>query len=511
MSKKEAGQHKKQGLAAISGLLAQLVPMVVMLVSMRLLRDLIGAQQMGLYNWMSLLIGWLTVLDCTLELPLMNWLVGHIKHHEKADLKSVLGSSLLFYLVVGATGLGLCLTAGSWISTHVLHVPIELSDITTQLIWATGIQFLGLTITMWARAVLYANHRYELGNYSYIATQVLIAIAGIGAAYAFTGLSSYIWVRALITLAFALPYIYWAYVASGFSVSEIHLNSSLFPKIKHELLGGGLNRFSEQVLLKSDQFIIQRLAGLVALSNFSFAGLVLFQAGQVIKKMMEFFMTHANHVVDHDNQVEVHAVFKDSLLTYTNMGALIFGGLAVTGQSLLNLWLGSVGTDAYAYYLPLLLGMFLHFLGIVMGTIWLPAFKKSKLLGVFLFVKGCLMAIATYAAITALGPEKAGLGLTIVGIIDLALVLYIAKLAWPEHLLLLAVQALKPVLLAIVITLPMLLWNPLVNMSNLLRLLSYGSFYSLTWGIVTYKAGLLSPWLHTLTDRVLQRTFKISN
>ena len=190
----------------LSSLFGYAVPMIISLVTTPIVLSQLGVESFGLISLVSVIIGYLSVMDMGLDLPITKYLA---EDQAKADTKAgnlMLNNTLQLYFIIGVIGMLVIFFTAKIFAYQVFEIPDDLLSEAVTVFQLAGVGFLGSVAASWGRAISMGVQRFEIAYGISIITNIAGICLGLLLIYAGYGVVGFVLMRVLSSVFASIGY-----------------------------------------------------------------------------------------------------------------------------------------------------------------------------------------------------------------------------------------------------------------------------------------------------------------
>lgn len=435
----------------ISSTMGFIVPMVVTFITIPLLLHALGEAAYGIQVLASIIIGYFTILDLGLDLPIIKFLAEDYAKKDFQSANRLLSTTLQVYLVVGFIGAMVTFLAAGILARSVFKVP---EDQVASAIWVfriAGVGFIFSLLMAWGRAVAVGLQRLEISSGVSGATTIVGASVGLMVVYAGFGVVGYVFTRVVVTAVASLVYA----GAVKRLMPELRLRLGLERGVLHRtsaFVGYGMvYRASNAFFCRIDQVIIGAWIGVAQAGVYSLPSSIVPQVTQLIASVITLFTPLTSELQGLNQVAYLRDIFIRSARFTAAVATMCFVPLLIFGDQFMYLWAGaSVAHTTKSVFIFLLAAGYLGTLATVLLTNVMIGLGRMKEYALYILCRSLLLALICMLLIPSLGLTGAGIAQVLCGVVDLGFMFYsLPRFLDIEGAVLLRVAYLKPVLLGL--------------------------------------------------------------
>ena len=427
------------------------VPMLVNLIATPLLLRGLGEAAFGLQSLVAVIIGYFTVMDMGLALPIIKYLA---EDHAKNDIESenrILSTTLQLYGAIGIVGMVIIVLAAEWLARIVFKVPAELIPQATMVFRLAGIGFLGSVGMSWGQALAMGLQRFEI-SYGVSAVSNVAGIGvGLGMVYAGYGVVGYVLVRVVVSLVSGPAY--WLLTRRFLPTFRVQwgIDRATLRRVSGYVGYGAINRAVSSLVSRLDQTLIGVWLGVAAAGVYSVPFLVVNSLGHMFGYMLGFIFPMASELQSLGQIERLRDIFIRSLQFIAALAGLIFIPLFVIGDLFLTLWTPTISVKAAGVLRLLALAGYIGTLTATLPNNVMVGLGKMRQFTIYTTIRAIVLAAFCFILIHPLGIEGAGWALLFTCSVDIVyFFIFLRRYVQIAPSLLLQKAYLKPILLGVV-------------------------------------------------------------
>jgi len=400
--------------------------MLINLISIPILLDLLGKDAYGIQRLVTIIIGYFTIMDMGLDLPIIKF-VSEYKSTGKDDLlQKLLNTIILLYLIVGLFGLLIMILLSKYFALYVFNIPVYLQKDSIWVFYIASFGFFASFGMSWGRALFKGLQKYHI---TYIVTtfnQGAGIIFGIAAILYGYGIVGFVFVRVFTTFISVLIYYVFAkrYVPISFKPK---FDLGIFITIREFVSYGIINRVSGAILSRLDVTIIGIILGVGAVGIYSIPFMIATQLGYMIALAIGFVFPLTSELLAKYEFEKTQSIFN-----YINNFLIIFTGvvfvpLFIFGDSFLYLWVKDISKETGPILKVLTIYAFIGSSTTTISNNITLGFGKIKYFTLFNLVKNIIAGICIYFLIKKYGIIGAPIALVITELLGIPYWIYCVK------------------------------------------------------------------------------------
>lgn len=449
----------------VASTLGYVVPMLVNLIVTPILLHMLGETAYGLQSLVAVIIGYLTVMDMGLDLPIIKFVAEDNATGNTDARNHLLNTTLQSYAVIGLLGMLAIVFSAEFLAQSVFKVPREMIDQATHVFQLAGVGFFGSVAMTWGRAVTMGMQRFDISYSVSVVTQILAVGLGLGAVYLGYGVVGYVIMRVIIL--FLAGAAYWMVCIRLLPMFRFGwgFDKKTLYRIRSYVGYGLINRTLGSVVNSLDKTLIGVWIGVAAAGVYSVPFMISKAFGYMISYMVGFVFPMVSEFHSLGQMDRFSDIYIRTSRFIAGLATMIFIPLIMLGDIFLTLWVGAdFAGKASGVFRLLLLSSYVGVLtttltnNVIVGTGHIREFTIYNCFRAVSLGVGCVLLIRPF------GIEGAGLALllsNIVNVIYLIVVLhlYIQISIWS----LLRTAYVKPLLLGFALAAIAVLFRPLAG------------------------------------------------
>jgi O-antigen/teichoic acid export membrane protein len=325
----------------LSSTVGYVVPMLVNLASTPILLARLGPAAFGIQSLVAVVIGYLTILDMGLDLPITKFLAEDRAKSDAQSANRMLTVSLQLYAVIGLVGMMTIIVLADTLATRVFLVPQGLVIEARAVFRWAGVGFACSVALAWGRAVANGCQRFDVANAVVIANSVIGTSLGVIAVLAGFGVTGYICSRVVTSLLVCLAY--WPVLRrlaptwrldTGFDRRTLRrIGAFVGYGVWNRILGGVVNSL--------DRTLMAAWAGVAAAGIYTIPIIVSTSLGSLVSYMLGFVFPMASECAAVEDWDRLRSLFVRSTRFIAALACMVFMPLFALGDRFLALWLGT--------------------------------------------------------------------------------------------------------------------------------------------------------------------------
>lgn len=401
------------------------VPMLLNLVTTPLLLKGLGEAAYGIQSLIGVIIGYMTLMDMQLDLPIMKYLA---EDHAKQDGESenrLLCSTLQFYMFIGLIGMLVIIFMSDFLAKHVFSIPSALVGQSITVFQLAGIGFLGSMGASWGRAVTQGLQRFDLSQSISVTTSTLGIMTGLCVVYAGYGVIGYVLMR-VVFLILSGP-LYLLFIRRYLPDFRFcwGIDRAILHRIKAYVGYGLFNRIVGSILSRLDQTLISAWISVAQGGIYAIQLMITNSLGYMMSYMLGFIFPMASELYANNQLNQLRHVFIQSLRFLTALSLMTFIPLFIYADVFLSLWLGeNVALQAKGVLRLLVLASFWSTITETLTNNVLIAIGLMKEFSIFINIRAFIVMVLNILLIPRFGMEGAAAALLISQLVNIVYLSY---------------------------------------------------------------------------------------
>lgn len=426
------------------------IPMLVAFITTPLLMRALGEAAFGLQSLVAVIIGYLTVMDMGLDLPIIKLLAEDRARQDAESERRLLSTTVQLYFGIGLAGMLAIMLMASWLARSVFHIPADLSGQAIMVFRLAGIGFLGSVGTCWGRAVAMGLQRFDLTSSVSVGLSTAGTLIGLGGVYAGYGVVGYVLIRVCFTaVAGPIYFILARHLAPSFRF-VLGVDWSTLRRVRHYVGYGAFNRVTSNLVSRLDQTLLGIWAGVGVAGVYSVPFLLVSSLAVMLAYMMGFIFPMASELQSLNQMDRLRDIAIRACLFMASLAGLIFIPLFVLGDLFLAIWMPGIAPRAAAVLRLLVVAGYIGTLTASLANNLIVGLGKIRQFTIYTTIRAIILAASCFMFIPSLGIKGAGWALLVTSSVDVAYFIIVMRLylqITPMHLFVRAY--LKPLLLGI--------------------------------------------------------------
>jgi len=402
------------------------IPMVINLVSIPILLDLLGTEAYGVQRLVAVLIGYFTIMDMGLDLPIIKFVSKYKSIGDNNLLQKLLNTTILLYAGIGLIGLLLIIVLSKFFVLYVFKIPVFLHHEAIMVFYIASFGFLANVGMSWARALFKGLQKYHL-TYAVITFNqgagILLGIFLVNVGYGLIG-----FVLARVVTSFVCVFIYYLLAKHNLSFTlKPKLNKSIIETIKEFLAYGIINRVSGAILSRLDVTIIGIMLGVVAVGIYSVPFMIVSQLGYMIAFAVGFVFPLTSELLAKNELLKTQTMFSHINKIIIILSGIVFVPVFIFGDKFLYLWVQDISMEASLLLKVLVIYGLISSSTITISNNIILGFGNIKYFTIFNIIKNLSSGIVMYFLINKYGLLGAPIGLVMAELLGIPYWVYCVK------------------------------------------------------------------------------------
>lgn len=402
----------------VSSAAGYVVPMLANLIATPLLLRGLGEAAFGLQSLVAVIIGYLTMMDMGLALPIIKLLAEDRAKNDIEAENRMLSTTLQLYGAIGIVGMVVIVLAADWFARSVFKVPTELIPQATLVFRLAGIGFLGSMGMSWGQALAMGLQRFEI-SYGVSAVSNVAGVGlGLVMVYAGYGVVGYVLVRVITSLSSGPAY--WLLARRLLPTFRVKwgIDRATLRRVRGYVGCGVINRATSSLVSRLDQTLIGVWLGVAAAGVYSVSFLVVNSLGYMISYMLGFIFPLASELQSLGNMDRLRDIFTRATRFITALAGMIFVPLFVLGDIFLTLWVPSIAGQAAVVLRLLTLAGYLGTLCASLTNNAVIGMGHIRQFTIYATIRSIVLGASCLLLIRRFGLEGAGWALLVTEIVD---------------------------------------------------------------------------------------------
>ena len=412
----------------LASLFGYAVPMLISLVTTPIVLNALGVTAYGLISLVSVIIGYLTVMDMGLDLPITKYLAEDQAKVDTGAANRMLNNALQLYFVIGVVGMLVIIFTSKMFAYRVFKVPDDMLSEAVTVFQLAGIGFLGSVAMSWGRAVSMGVQRFEITHGVSVITNLAGICLGLFMIYAGFGVVGFVLMRVLSSVFAGMGYWMFARRVLPFFRFQLGFDRQTLLRIRGYIGYGAINRLISGLVSGLDKTLIGVWLGVAAAGIYSMPFVLVSSLGYMISYMLGFLLPMASELHSIGQLDKLRDIYTRSTRFITALASMIFIPVLIFGDLFITLWVGTDIGDKTRYVLVLLaLSGYLGTLFVSLPNNIAVGTGRIKQFTIYATIRAIVLGIGCFLLIKPMGLEGAGIALLLSNIVDLFFLIVVLK------------------------------------------------------------------------------------
>lgn len=473
-----------------SSLLGYAVPMVISMVTTPIVLKALGITAYGLVSLVNVIIGYLTVMDMGLDLPITKYLAEDRAKVDNESANLMLNNALQLYFIIGLFGMLVIIFTSNYFATTVFKVPHEMLSDAVKVFQLAGIGFLGSVAMSWGRAVSMGVQRFEITHGVSIFTNITGVFLGLFMIHLGYGVVGFVFMRVFLSLFAGLGYWLFARHLLPFYSFKFGFDRNTLLRIRGYVGYGALNRLISGLVSGLDKTLISAWLGMAAAGIYSIPFMLVSSLGYMISYMLGFLLPISSELHSIGELEKLREIFIRSTRFLTALTSMIFIPILIFGDLFITLWVGAeTGFKTKNVLMLLALSGVFSTLFISLSNNIIVGIGRIKQFTQYCTIRALVLSIGCYFLIKPFGIEGAGIALLLANLVDLFFLIIVLKNYLEISPLKLLITAyFTPLLIGSILALCIFFLRPIAN--TWLGLTICITFFEVVYISISFKVGV---------------------
>lgn len=403
------------------------IPLLVTLIATPLLLKWLGVASFGLQSLVAVIIGYFTLMDLGLDLPIMKLLSETRAKNDLQGENRMLSTTLQLYGLIGVAGMLSIMLASAWLPRAVFRVPSDLLPEATLVFRLAGLGFLGSVLTSWGKAVAAGLQRFEIiGFVSCISSVVGVGLGLIVVMLGF-GVVGYVLVRVVVSLLTGPAH--WMAARRFLPTFEFKwgIDRNALGRVSSYVGYGAVNRIVGSVVGRLDQTLIGIWLGVAAAGVYSVPYLMVTSLGYMAANTLGFLFPMASELQSLGRMDQLRNVFVRATRFVSAVAGMAFVLLFVFADKVLTLWVPTIAVQATPVLRLLTAAVYITTLCSALTNNVLVGIGHMREYTIYAIIRGAVLGALCLLFIRPLGLKGAGWALLLTGIVDLVYLIVVSS------------------------------------------------------------------------------------
>ena len=474
----------------IASLLGYAVPMIISMVTTPIVLKALGISAYGLVSLVNVIIGYLTVMDMGLDLPITKYLAEDRAKVDNDSANRMLNNALQLYFIIGVVGMLVIILTSNFFAYRVFKVPHDMLSEAVKVFQLAGIGFLGSVAMSWGRAVSMGVQRFEITHGVSIFTNIAGLFLGLWMIHLGYGVVGFVFMRVLLSLFAGIGYWLFARHLLPFYRFKLGFDRETLLRVRGYIGYGALNRLIGGLVSGLDKTLISAWLGMAAAGIYSMPFMLVSSLGYMISYMLGFLLPISSELHSTGEIEKLKEIFTRSTRFISALTSMVFIPILIFGDLFITLWVGpEIGYQTRHILTLLALSGVFSTLFISLSNNIIVGIGRIKQFTQYCTVRALVLAIGCFLLIKPFGIEGAGFALLLTNIVDLIFLIIVLKnylLISPSYLF--KAAYLTPISIGLIMAICTLFLRPFAH-TWIGLILSIGLF-EILYITISYKLGV---------------------
>jgi len=412
----------------LASLLGYAVPMLISMLTTPIVLKELGISAYGLVSLVNVIIGYLTVMDMGLDLPITKYLAEDRAKFDNDSANRMLNNTLQLYFIIGIFGMLVIVLASNFFAHRVFKVPDDMLSQAVDVFQLAGIGFLGSVAMSWGRAVSMGVQRFEITHGVSIFTNLAGLFLGLWMIHLGYGVVGFVFMRVLFSLFAGIGYWLFARHLLPFYRFKLGFDRETLWRVRGYIGYGALNRLISGLVSGLDKTLISAWLGMAAAGIYSMPFMLVSSLGYMISYMLGFLLPISSELHSTGEIEKLKEIFINSTRFISVLTSIVFIPILIFGDLFIALWVGPEISYKTRHILTLLAlsGVF-SVLFLSLSNNIIVGIGRIKEFTQYCTVRAVVLAFGCFLLIKPFGIEGAGIALLIANIVDLIFLIIVLK------------------------------------------------------------------------------------
>jgi O-antigen/teichoic acid export membrane protein len=412
----------------LASLLGYSVPMVISMITTPMVLKSLGVTAYGLISLINVIIGYLTVLDMGLDLPITKYLAEDQAKFDNEGANRMLNNALQLYCIIGIVGMFAIIFTAKFFAYRVFKVPENMVNQAVNVFQLAGIGFLGSVAMSWGRAVSMGVQRFEITHGVSIVTNLVGIFLGLFLIHLGFGVVGFVFMRVISSLFAGVGYWFFARRVLPFYRFQLGFDRETLMRVRGYIGYGAFNRLISGLVSGLDKTLIGVWLGVAAAGIYSMPFMLVSSLGYMIAYMLGFLLPMASELHSIGQLEKLRDIYIRSTRFITALANMVFIPVIIFGDLFITLWVGPNIGDKTKHVLVLLsLSGYLSTLFVSLPNNIAVGTGRIKQFTIYGTIRAIVLGVGCYILIKPMGLEGAGLALLLTNIVDLFFLMIVLK------------------------------------------------------------------------------------
>lgn len=403
----------------ISSLLGYAVPMAIAMITTPMVLEGLGVSAYGLVSLINVIIGYLTIMDMGLDLPITKYLAEDKAKADNEAANKLLNNAFQLYSIIGIIGMLIIVFSAKFFAYSVFKVPDNLLSDAVTVFQLAGIGFLASVAMSWGRAVSMGVQRFEITHGVSITTNLVGLSLGLFLIHLGYGVVGFVFMRVLFSLLAGLGYWYFAKRLLPFYQFKLGFDRTTLLRVRGYIGYGAINRIVSGLVSGLDKTLISAWVGLAAAGIYSIPFMLVSSLGYMVSYMLGFLIPISSELHSTGELKKLREIFTRSTRFITALTCMVFIPVLIFGDLFIKLWIGTdMSYETSDVLILLVISGILGTLFISLSNNIIVGIGRIKEFTQYCTIRAIVLATACFMLIKPLGIVGAGVALVLTNIID---------------------------------------------------------------------------------------------
>jgi O-antigen/teichoic acid export membrane protein len=412
----------------LASLFGYAVPMLISLVTTPIVLKALGISAYGLVSLVNVIIGYLTVMDMGLDLPITKYLAEDRAKVDNDSANRMLNNALQLYLIIGVVGMLVIILTSNFFAYRVFKVPDDMLSQAVKVFQLAGIGFLGSVAMSWGRAVSMGVQRFEITHGVSIFSNIAGLFLGLWMINLGYGVVGFVFMRVLLSLFAGIGYWLFARHLLPFYRFKLGFDRETLLRVRGYIGYGALNRLIGGLVSGLDKTLISAWLGMAAAGIYSMPFMLVSSLGYMISYMLGFLLPISSELHSTGEIEKLKEIFTRSTRFISALTSMVFIPILIFGDLFITLWVGpEIGYKTRHILTLLALSGVFSTLFISLSNNIIVGIGRIQQFTQYCTVRALVLAIGCFLLIKPFGIEGAGIALLLTNIVDFIFLIIVLK------------------------------------------------------------------------------------
>lgn len=452
----------------------------------------LGINAFGVYSLIGVVMGYFSFLDLGLGNAIIKYLAEYYGQRDYKKISKVIGTSLVFYTVIGLLGAFILSLTSGLIINNLLHIPLNLKGTAQFALYISAIGFLiNMPLAIFG-SIPNALQRMDITNIR----NIIIGTANtLGIVFLLSkgyGLSQIVILNVALSVIGIIVYI----IASKKLLPEVSFKPGFDKEIFNKLLSFGifkfLNQIAGQVIFQMDKLLIGLFLPIAYVTYYTVPLTLAQKAMSFVFNVAGAFFPTASELSGREDKKPFHSLYVHSMKLISILVIPLFIMLFLFSKQVLLFWVKKDFPEKATLTLQLLSLAYLFQSFTTIPSLAAESMGKPKVTAVWAFITAVINFVLCLIFIPIFKINGAALAIFLNSLIICPIsVFYINRKVIGFSSRQLFFQAMFKSLLAAILTIPIFILLKLFLIKTLLTLLVAFVVGELIYLVISYLIGVL--------------------